>query len=276
MQVVLLTGEVQGVFEFAMGDAGGEKRGKTKRRAAAEPGEERKTKKTRRGGQSRTRIKNGDKPSSKTKKGRAEGEDGDEDGDGNGNGAPPPLNTAQDITELFVGGGDIKKLGRAVTGPFTAQVLAARYKEEGATVRVDPTFQFKDLVLDTQGATWSLGLGGGGGDGGDGDGDGNRNAIVGGGDAEEGNGGTAGDDWDGGVGAAGDDGDGAVDGKEGGAGEEPYGRGGGGVTPSPAAAAAAAAAACLRMRARAVAAASRASSVTPALVMGLTAQVLNP
>ena len=69
------------------------------------------------------------------------------------------LKSGVDIGDLFVSGGDLKSMGRAVTGPFTAEALAARYKETGATVAVDPTFDFKDLVLDTQGATWSLGGG---------------------------------------------------------------------------------------------------------------------
>jgi hypothetical protein len=117
-------------------------------------------------------------------------------------------------------------------------------KEEGATVNVDKSFQFKDLVLDAEGATWSM-FGGGVGDDAGGDGDG----------------------------AGGGDGDGEAFVIE--TRRQPARR----AAPSPAAVAAAAAAAersYKRMRQNAVAAAARvaATPVTRLQVMGLTEELL--
>ena len=59
---------------------------------------------------------------------------------------PVKPQSVHDISELFVNGGDLKSLGRASTGPFTADALQARYKHVGKTVDVDKNFDFKTLV----------------------------------------------------------------------------------------------------------------------------------
>ena len=76
---------------------------------------------------------------------------------------PPakPKDKAVDVTQAFVHGGDIKELGKGADNPFTADALAARYKEEGKTVNVDKGFNFANLVTDAKGASFSL-LGGAG------------------------------------------------------------------------------------------------------------------
>ena len=81
---------------------------------------------------------------------------------------PVKPQSVHDISELFVNGGDLKSLGRASTGPFTADALQARYKHVGKTVDVDKNFDFKTLVTQHGGGgSFSLFGGTGGGDGGD-------------------------------------------------------------------------------------------------------------
>jgi|MDSY01.1.fsa_nt_gb hypothetical protein len=79
------------------------------------------------------------------------GHRGKKDNDGKGDTKPEKPKSVHNINDLFVAGGDIKYLGRKTTGPFTADVLQARYKHEGTTVDVDKAFDFKSLVTETGG-----------------------------------------------------------------------------------------------------------------------------